>query len=87
MLCQSEGKSLQILHESSDFIALNKPFDLVINSDDPDRSSVYSLLREKRPDLYSDEFEVLLLVAVPKIYRTIHINSREIMYSQPTISP
>jgi hypothetical protein len=28
-----------------------------------------------------------LLEAVPKIYRTIHINSREIMYSQPTISP
>jgi hypothetical protein len=30
---------------------------------------------------------IRLLVAVPKIYRTIHINSLEIMYSLPTISP
>ena len=43
--------TLKILHKSENFIVINKPFDLIINSDDPQRQSVCNILQDTHPEL------------------------------------
>ena len=49
---------LLVLHRSDHFLVLSKPFDLVINSDDPERDSLYKRMREQFPELADDKFKV-----------------------------
>ena len=53
-----ETQKLRILHQSKHFIVIDKPFDVIINSDEPDRVSVHSLLKDKFPDLTNDNLKV-----------------------------
>ena len=45
------NSSIKIIHQSANFIVVNKPFDLIINSDDPERQSAFKILQETHPDL------------------------------------
>ena len=47
----STNPSIEILHKSPNFIVVNKPFDLIINSDDPDRQSAFKILQDTHPEL------------------------------------
>ena len=53
-----ETEKLRILHLSKHFIVIDKPFDVIINSDEPDRVSVHSLLKDQFPDLTNDNLKV-----------------------------
>ena len=53
-----ETEKLRILHQSKHFIVIDKPFDVIINSDEPDRVSVHSLLKDQFPDLTNDNLKV-----------------------------
>ena len=44
-------RNLTIVHRSDNFLVVDKPPDLIINSDDPDRDSVYLRLQRQFPDL------------------------------------
>lgn len=57
-------RNLTIVHRSDNFLVVDKPPDLIINSDDPDRDSVYLRLQRQFPDLadiskYKHGFPVL----------------------------
>ena len=41
--------NIRIVVKNDDFIVVDKPFDLVLNSDDPERDSVFKRLAEKYP--------------------------------------
>ena len=53
-----ETEKLRILHQSKHFIVIDKSFDVIINSDEPDRVSVHSLLKDQFPDLTNDNLKV-----------------------------
>ena len=53
-----ETQKLRILHQSKHFIVIDKPFDVIINSDEPDRVSVHSLLKDQFPGLTNDNLKV-----------------------------
>ena len=44
-------QDLTVVHRSDNFLVVDKPPDLIINSDDPDRDSVYLRLQKQFPDL------------------------------------
>ena len=44
-------QDLSVVHLSDNFLVVDKPPDLIINSDDPDRDSVYLRLQRQFPDL------------------------------------
>ena len=44
-------QELTLVHRSDNFLVVDKPPDLIINSDDPDRDSVYLRLQKQFPDL------------------------------------
>eukprot|EP00088_Acartia_fossae_P039563 TRINITY_DN4118_c0_g1_i11.p1 TRINITY_DN4118_c0_g1~~TRINITY_DN4118_c0_g1_i11.p1 ORF type:complete len:287 (+),score=-3.80 TRINITY_DN4118_c0_g1_i11:83-943(+) len=46
---------LEILHKSEHFIVVNKDFDVVINSNDPERLSIYRQLSYKYPELANEK--------------------------------
>ena len=54
----SKNEKLRILHHSEHFIVVDKPFDVIINSDEHDRISVHSLLKEQFPDLSNENLKV-----------------------------
>ena len=58
MLETKETEKLRILHQSKHFIVIDKPFDVIINSDEADRVSVHSLLKDQFPDLTNDNLKV-----------------------------
>ena len=43
--------SLEVLGESKNFLSIDKPSDLVVNSDDPQRNSAYRMLARMRPEM------------------------------------
>ncbi len=49
---------IRILHKSQHFLVIDKPFDVVLNSDDPQRESVCNLLKEQHPDTSNDKLKV-----------------------------
>ena len=51
-------KKLRILHQSEHFIVVDKPFDVIINSDEPNRMSVHSLLKEQIPNITNENLKV-----------------------------
>ena len=57
-----ETEKLRILHQSKHFIVIDKPFDVIINSDEPDRVSVHSLLKDQFPDLTNDNLKVCIVL-------------------------
>ena len=61
---------LRVLHRSDHFLAVDKPYDLVMNDDDPDRFSLAHLLKRELPDLYNDSFAVSLLYSEPTLVWT-----------------
>ena len=44
-------RNLTVVHRSDNFLVVDKPPDLIINSDDPDRDNVYLRLQKQFPDL------------------------------------
>ena len=50
----SGAKKLRVLHRSAHFLAIDKPFDVVLNSEDPDRVSVHSLMRQQFPEAVNE---------------------------------
>ena len=64
---QSETKerrkisTLEVLHKSDNFIVINKPFDLILNSDDPNRESVCKALKEQFPEHFNPSLEVTMI--------------------------
>ena len=50
--------SLEILHFSPHFIAINKPFDVIMNSDDPERISVAKMLSQQLPETANAKLKV-----------------------------
>jgi len=65
-----ETEKLRILHQSKHFIVIDKPFDVIINSDEPDRVSVHSLLKDQFPDLTNDNLKTGFYVAHRLDYST-----------------
>ncbi|TRY73378.1 hypothetical protein TCAL_05542 [Tigriopus californicus] len=49
--------NIKILHKSANFLVVNKPHDLVINSDDPKRDSLYKCLAHNYPQLASKKYK------------------------------
>ena len=53
----STNPSIEIIHKSPNFIVVNKPFDLIINSDDPDRQSAFKILQDTNPELINPKLK------------------------------
>ena len=54
----AQKQKLQILHRSVNYLVINKPFDLVMNSDDPQRISLHSLMKEQFPEAVNNKLKV-----------------------------
>jgi hypothetical protein len=53
---------LKVIHQSANFLAVDKNFDLVMNDNDPDRMSLAKLIRRDLPELYNDKLTVFFSV-------------------------
>ena len=58
MIQERSDSELRILHQSTNFLVVDKPFDLIINSDDPERQSLHSMLSQKFPELVNPDLKV-----------------------------
>ncbi len=48
---QSKDICVRVLHQCDNFLVVDKPYDFVLNSDEPDRPNLYSNLAKRFPDL------------------------------------
>ena len=53
--------ALEVLHKSDNFIVVNKPYDLILNSDDPNRESVCKVLKVQFPEHFNPSLEVQII--------------------------
>ena len=63
---QETEKKLKILHHSENFVVVDKPFDVIINSEEADRVSVHSLMREQFPHLTNKNLKVSCIIIKSK---------------------
>ena len=50
-------KLLEILHKSKNYIVVNKPYDMIINTDDVERESVSKLLKSQLPETFNNQIK------------------------------
>ena len=80
-------QDLSVVHRSDNFLVVDKPPDLIINSDDPDRDSVYLRLQRQFPDLAdTSKYAVCKLNRNPH-ERPFHSNILELDYFTLPIHP
>ena len=53
----NQQKLLEILHKSKNFIVVNKPYDMIINTDEVDRESVFKLLKSQCPETCNNQIK------------------------------
>ena len=61
---QDDSIKLKIIHQSANFLVIDKAFDLVMNDNDPERFSLAHLIKRELPQLYDDKYEVNSLFAL-----------------------
>lgn len=54
----SRVTNVKIVYQSHNFLVVDKPYDLVINSDDPNRESLFKVLTQNHPELSSEKYKV-----------------------------
>ena len=52
-------KNLRILHQSANYVVIDKPFDVILNSDDADRDSVHARMKSQFPELVNTKLKVI----------------------------
>ena len=50
-------KFLEILHKSKNYIVVNKPYDMIINTDDVERESVFKILGSQFPETCNNQIK------------------------------